>query len=102
LKSVHIGGELAQSLVKVVHLRKNAAYYQDDEDVGRWMRELVISCKRHLQGDPEGLDEHDRNRSGSRADGEVDKWVLASVLGRNLVDHEDGEYCNESTVEEKA
>lgn len=30
----HVGGELAEGLVEVVHLRENAAYDHDDEDVG--------------------------------------------------------------------
>jgi hypothetical protein len=66
------------------------------------MRELVITRKRHLERQAKSLDEHDRHRAGGGADGEVDKRVLAAVLGRDLVDHEDGEDGNKEAVEEEA
>lgn len=56
---LHVGGELAKSLVEIVHLRQNADDYYDDENIGRRMRELVLSIKRHLQGDTKGFDRHD-------------------------------------------
>lgn len=99
---VHVRGELAESLVEVVHLRKNAAYDQDDEDVGRRVRELVVSGEGHLKCDTERLYEHDGDGAGCGADGEVDERVLAAILGRNLVDHDDGEDGDEGAVEEEA
>jgi hypothetical protein len=66
------------------------------------MRELVVTRKRHLERQTECLDEHYRHRAGCRADREVDEGVLAAVLGRNLVDHEDGEDGDEEAVEEEA
>ena len=101
-EDVHVGGELAESLVEVVHLGQNAADDHDDEDVGRRVRKLVLSSERHLERDSKGLDEHDGHGSGGGADGEVDKRVLAPVLGGDLVDHEDGEDGNECAVEEEA
>lgn len=55
------------------------------------MSELVITRKRHLERQTERLDEHDGHRAGCRADGDIDEWVFAAILGSNLVDHEDGE-----------
>jgi hypothetical protein len=92
---------LAQSLVEVVHLREDATHDHNDEDIGRRVGELVVTCKGHLERQTKGLDEHDRHRAGCRADGEVDQRVLATVLGRNLVDHEDGEDGDEEAVEEE-
>jgi hypothetical protein len=99
---VHVGGELAQGLVEVVHLREDAAYDHDDEDVGRGVGELVVAREGHLEGNAEGLDEHDGDRAGGGADGEVDQGVLAAVLGSDLVDHEDGEDGDEKAVNEEA
>lgn len=99
--SLHVRRELTQGLVEVVHLRKDATYDHDNEDVCRRMRKLVITCERHLERQTKGLDEHDRHRTGCRADGEVDERILATVLWRNLVDHEDGEDGNKEAVEEE-
>ena len=99
---VHVGGELAEGFVEVVHLRENAAYDHDDEDVCRGVCELVVPGECHLQRNTEGLDEHDRDRTGRGADGEVDQRVLAAVLGRDLVDHEDREDGDEEAVNQKA
>jgi hypothetical protein len=101
-ENVHVGGELAESLVEVVHLGQNAADDHDDEDIGRRVRELVLSSECHLERDSEGLDEHDGHGAGGGADGEVDEGVLAPVLGRDLVDHEDGEDGDKCAVEEEA
>jgi hypothetical protein len=101
-QDVHVGGELAQGFVEVVHLRENAAHHQDNKDVCRRVCELVVPRKRHLERDTERFDEHDRYRAGGGANGEVDERVLATVLGRNLVDHEDAEDDAEGAVEEKA
>lgn len=66
------------------------------------MRELVVPRKGHLECQAECLDEHDRYGPGGGADGEVDERVLATVLGRDLVDHEEGEDGDEEAVEEEA
>jgi hypothetical protein len=99
--SLHVSRELAQSLVEVVHLRKDAAYDHDHKDVGRRMRKLVVTRERHLERQTKGLDEHDGHGTGCRADGEVDERVLATVLWRDLVNHEDGEDGNKEAVEEE-
>lgn len=98
----HVGAELRQRFVEVVHLRENAAYDDDDEDVGRGVGELVVARESHLKRNAKGLDEHDRHRAGGSADGEVDERVLAAVLGSDLVDHEDGEDGDEEAVDEEA
>lgn len=99
---VHVCRKLAQGLVEVIHLGEDAADYQDDEDIGRRVGELVVSSKRHLERNAKGLDEHDGNGARRGADGEIDEGVLAAVLGRDLVDHEDAEDDAEGAVEEEA
>lgn len=101
-RHIHVGRELAKGLVEVVHLCENAAYHQDNEDIGRRMRELIVSRECHLQRDAERLDEHDRDGASRRANGEVNQRVLATVLGRDLVDHDDGEDSDKGAVEEEA
>jgi hypothetical protein len=99
---LHVCRELTQGLVEVVHLREDTAYNHDNEDVSRRMRELVVTRKSHLERESECLDEHDRHRASRRADGKVDQRVLATVLRRNLVDHEDGKDRDEKAVEQEA
>lgn len=65
------------------------------------MRELVVTRKRHLERQTECLDEHNRHGAGGRADGEIDERVLATILGRDLVDHEDGEDGDKEAIEEE-
>lgn len=65
------------------------------------MCELVVARKCHLEGDTEGLDEHDGDGASCRTNGKINERVLATVLGRNLVDHEDAENDAESAVEEE-
>lgn len=66
------------------------------------MRELILARECHLECKTEGLDEHNRDGTGGRADREVDKRVLATVLGGDLVDHEAGEDGDKKAVEEEA
>lgn len=99
---IHVGRELAQSLVKVVHLRHNAAYDHDDEHVGRGMCELIVPVESHFQSNAKGLDGHDGDGSGSRADGQIYQRVFAAVLGGNLVNHDGAEGGDKGTVEEEA
>ena len=65
---VHIGRELAEGLVKVVHLHQNADGGDDHEDVSRRVTKLVVTCKGELQGDTKCLDRHDRDGADERAD----------------------------------
>ena len=99
---VHVGGELAQRLVEVVHLRENASDNHNDKHICRGVRKLIIPRKRHLERQPKRLDEHDRDGPSGRADGEVNERVLAPVLGRDLVDHKGGEDGDEEAVEQEA
>lgn len=101
-RNIHVCAELTESLVEIVHLRQNASDNHNNKHICRRMRELVVACESHLQGKAKRLDEHDRDRARRRADGEVDERVLAAVLGRNLVDHKEGEDGDKGAVEEKA
>jgi hypothetical protein len=83
-------------------LREDASDNYDDEDVGRGVCELVVARERHLERQAERLDEHDGDGARGGADGDVYEGVLAAVLGRDLVDHEDGEDGDEEAVEEEA
>ena len=62
------------------------------------MCELVVTRECHLERQTERLDEHDRDGAGRGTDGEVDERVLATILGCDLVDHEDGEDGDEQAV----
>ena len=66
------------------------------------MCELIVSRKGHFQRDTEGFDEHNRDGAGCGADGKVDEWVLAAMLGCNLVDHEDRKDSDKETVDKEA
>lgn len=66
---LHVGRKLAESFVEVIHLAHDADYHDDSEDVGTRTRELVISCKGHLDRDAEALDRHDGDAADGRADG---------------------------------
>lgn len=90
---------MRKGFVKVVHLRKNADDYHDHKHICRVVTELVVSGKREFQRDTECLDRHDRNTAHGTANGDVDKWVLATILRSDLVDHDDGENDNEEAVE---
>lgn len=66
------------------------------------MRELVVARKGHLERNAESLDEHDGDGARRGADGKVDEGILATVLWRDLVDHEDAEDDAEGAVEKEA
>lgn len=66
------------------------------------MRKLVLSCESHLKCNAERFDSHDRDRSGGRADRQVDQRILLAVLWRDFVDHQDGEHGNEGAIEKEA
>lgn len=100
-KSLHVRGELAESLVEVVHLRQDAHRRDDDEHVGRRVGELVVSGKGELQGNAQGLDGHDRDGAGQGADAQIDQRVLLSIHGRNLVDGNDRVNGHGQGVEQK-
>lgn len=93
---------MGECLVEVVHLRQDADRGQDHEDVGRRVRELVVAGKGELQRDAKGLDRHDGDGADGGADGQVDERALLAVRRGHLVDHDDGEDCNEEHVEEEA
>ena len=101
-RNAHVGWELAQGLVKVVHLRQNAHSGDDDKDICRGVGELVVASKSELEGNAESLDGHDGDGADKRADAEVDQRVLLAVDGGDLVDgddrvHGDGEGVKQET-----
>lgn len=57
-----IGGENSQRLVEVIHLHKNANGDHNAKDVSTWVRELVVSCERELEGNAKAINGHDGNR----------------------------------------
>lgn len=95
-------GKRRQGLVEVVHLHKNADTRENHEDVCRGMLELVVASKGELDCDTKRLDGHDRDGSNSRADGEVDQWVLLSVDRSNPVDHNCRKHNDNEAVEQVA
>ena len=64
---LHVGWELAQSFVEIIHLRKNAYNDDDDEDIGRRVWELVITAQTQFQSNTESFDGHDWNGTDGRA-----------------------------------
>lgn len=101
-KSVHIGAELAQRLIEVVHLREDADHDGDAEDVRAGRRELVVAAEGELHGDTEALDGHDGDAADGTADAEVDHGVLLAVLGGDSVDHDHRKGRHYYAVEQKA
>lgn len=98
---VHVGRELAQRLVKVVHLSQDADHRDNDEDVGRGIAKLVMARKRQLQRNAECLDGHDRDRPDSRADAQVDERVLLAVDRADLVNHDARKYADSERIDQK-
>jgi len=99
---LHVGAELAESFIEVVHLGQNADSHDNQKYVGRRMRELILSGKRQLDSNSESLDGHDRNGAHSAADGQIYKGILLSIFGGDFVDHNNGENADDSAVEEEA
>lgn len=100
-KNIQVRGECRKSFVEVVHLCQNADHYNNREDVCRRVRELVVSGERELQSNAKCFDSHDRDRADSRADRDVDEWVLAAMLRCDPVNHEDRENANNDAVDEE-
>jgi hypothetical protein len=100
--NAHVGVELTQSLVKVVHLSQNADDGNQYKDIGAGVSKLVVSGKSQLDGNAHTLDGHDGHGADSAADGNVDERILASVARAHAVDHGDGEDDDQQDVEEKA
>jgi len=98
---LHVGGEVGESFVEVIHLSQNADSCQDHEDVGRGMAELVVASERQLKRNAKSLDRHDRNGPHCRADGKVDEGVLLAIARGNPVNHKDGKANNSEGVEKK-
>lgn len=100
--SIHVGVELTQSLVEVVHLRQDADNCDEDKDVGAGVGKLVVAGKGQLDGDADTLDSHDGDRSDSAADGDIDQRVLASITRGHAVDHDGREDNDQQHIEEEA
>lgn len=98
---VHVGGELAERLVEVVHLRQDADGRDNHKHVGRRVGKLVVPGKRQLEGDAKGLDGHDRDGADGRADAQVDERVLLAVSRRHLVDHDTREHADDEGIQQE-
>jgi hypothetical protein len=101
-ENVHVRGELAKRLVKVVHLGQDADHHNDHEDISTGMRELVVPAKGKLHSNTKGLHSHNGHAAHSTANRKVDHWVLLAILGRHAIYHDDGEDGNEQAVEHEA
>jgi len=97
----HVGAKVAQSFVKIVHLRHDGDDGDDEEDVGARVGELIASAKGELESDAQALDGADGNAADGAADAEVDHGVSSAVLGGHPVDHDGCEDDDEEAVEEK-
>jgi hypothetical protein len=65
------------------------------------MDELVVSSNGQLHCNTKGFDGHDRNRSNSGANRDVDERILFAIDWRNPVDHQSREDRNCDTVEKE-
>lgn len=101
LQHLHIGRELAECFVEVVHLRQDADGGDDHKDIGRRMGELVVARECQLQRNAKGLDSHDRYRTHGGANTKIDKGVFLAVDRSDPVDHEPGKATYQSRVKEK-
>jgi hypothetical protein len=93
---------LAESFVKIVHLRENAANCDYYEDVSGWMGKLIVSSESHLERNTKSLDSHNGDGASCRANGEVYERILFAMLGRNVVDHEDRKGSHKNAIYEEA
>lgn len=100
--NLHVGWELAQRLVEVVHLRQNAHSRNNHEYVGRSVSELIVAGECQLQSNAECLDGHDRDGPHEGADAEVNKWVVFAIDRSDFVNHEDGECRNRDRIYQEA
>lgn len=66
------------------------------------MSKLIPPCKSHLECNAESFDSHDRDRAGCRANREVDEGISLAILGRNVVDHKDGESRDKDAIDEES
>jgi hypothetical protein len=96
--------ELAQGFIEVICLREDANDEHDSENVGRWVRKLILAVRRkgELQSEPKGLYGHDGDGAHDGADGYVHQWIAFAVAGRNSVYHDDQEDRDDGTVCQEA
>jgi len=97
----HVGVELTQRFVKVIHLRQDADNRHQDEDICARVGELVAPAQSELHSDTDSLDGHDRDGADSAADAQVYEGVLAAITWSDAVDHDGSEDDDGGTVEEK-
>ena len=95
----HVGRELTERLVEVVHLCQNADSHDNQENISAWMRKLIIAAERQLHSNAKCLDRHDRHASHRRTNTQEDHGILLAILRRNTVDHDQGEDRDEHAIE---
>jgi hypothetical protein len=99
---VHVGIELTQGLVEVIHLCQDADDCDENEDVCAWVSELVVAAQGQLDGDTDTFYCHDGDGANSAADGNVNQRVLASITRAHAVDHDGREDNDQQHIEEEA
>lgn len=97
-EAIHIGAELTQCLIEVVHLRHDGHHGHNQEDISRRVSELIVSRECELESDSESLDSADGDTADGAADTQVDQGVFLAVCWRDFVDHEKGEGRDNQTV----
>jgi hypothetical protein len=93
---------LRKCFIEVIHLREDADDHHNHEHVSRVISKLVVSSKSEFERNTECLDRHDGYAAHGAADRNVDEWVLATVLWRDFVNHNDGEYDDEEAIEHES
>lgn len=98
---LHICGENSQGLVEVIHLHENAYDDHNAKDVSTWVRELVVSSERELEGNAEAINSHDGNGPDEGTDRDVHDGCCFSIARRDVVDHNKREHKDGEAVQEK-
>ena len=98
----HVGAELVERLVEVVHLHEDADDRHEGKAVGARMRELVVAIHRELERHAEALDAHHGHAADEGADGEIDERRTLAVRRHQTPDGVDGVGEDEEAVRQEA
>lgn len=98
----HVGAELRQCFIEIVHLCHDGDDCYDQENVCARVRQLVATAEGELEGDSKSLDCANGNAADCAANAEIDQWVLFAILGRYSVDHDRRKDDDEEAVKEEA
>ena len=100
-EQVHVGGELAQRFVEVVHLGQDTHHNHNGEDVCGWMSKLVFAAKREFQSNAEAFDSHDGDGADGRANADVNHGIFLPINRGDLIDHDHCEKRDDGDIDQE-